>query len=505
MPTVSEKLAHSLNQLKKLQDQGIVAIQSKMLERSDRERLLRHGFIQEVMRGWYILSNPGDLKGDSTAWYTSYWDFCAAYLTERLGDQWCLSPEQSLKLHIGDRTIPKQLLVRATKGRNKPTELIYGTSIMDIRQSLPDEKLLTTSDGIRLYTLEAAIVHSAPNSYTRQPMALRTALAMVGDASGILTVLIDGGHSTIAGRLAGAYRNIGRSTIADNIIKSMVAADYNIRETDPFEKKSPLRFGRRELSPHVNRIKLIWSTMREQVIEHFPQPPNVLIKAVEYLEDVDDRFISDAYHSLSIEGYRVTEELIELVRSGRWDPENSDNSKQHLDAMAAKGYWEAFQLVKKAINQIFEGSNAGETLESVHGDWYLALFLPSVTAGIVNQSDLAGYRSGPVYIRQSMHTPPSKEAVRDMMPAFFDLLAEEDSPAVRVVLGHFMFVYIHPYFDGNGRMGRFIMNMMLASGGYPWTVVPVNRRADYMSALEAASVEGDIVPFTKFIASLMQH
>ncbi len=32
-------------------------------------------------------------------------------------------------------------------------------------------------------------------------------------------------------------------------------------------------------------------------------------------------------------------------------------------------------------------------------------------------------------------------------------MAEEESAAVRVVLGHFIFVYIHPYLDGNGRMG----------------------------------------------------
>jgi len=44
------------------------------------------------------------------------------------------------------------------------------------------------------------------------------------------------------------------------------------------------------------------------------------------------------------------------------------------------------------------------------------------------------------------------------------------------------------------------MNAMLASGGYPWTVIPVEKRADYLAALEAASVEGDIVPFAKFIA-----
>ncbi|MDZ7633123.1 MAG: Fic family protein [Bacteroidales bacterium] len=38
------------------------------------------------------------------------------------------------------------------------------------------------------------------------------------------------------------------------------------------------------------------------------------------------------------------------------------------------------------------------------------------------------------------------------MPVFFDLLKEEPEVSVRVVLGHFIFVYIHPYFDGNGRM-----------------------------------------------------
>ena len=95
------------------------------------------------------------------------------------------------------------------------------------------------------------------------------------------------------------------------------------------------------------------------------------------------------------------------------------------------------------------------------------MFEPSVTAGILKPADLAGYRNIRVYFRRSMHVPPSHEAARDAMPAFFDLLREETEPSVRVVLGHFIFVYIHPYVDGNGRMGRFLMNTMLASGGYP--------------------------------------
>jgi Fic family protein len=67
-----------------------------------------------------------------------------------------------------------------------------------------------------------------------------------------------------------------------------------------------------------------------------------------------------------------------------------------------------------------------------------------------------------------------------------------------------MFVYIHPYLDGNGRMGRFLMNLMLASGGYSWTIIPLARRAEHMAGLECASVEGDIMPFAKFLAGLLR-
>jgi Fic family protein len=101
--------------------------------------------------------------------------------------------------------------------------------------------------------------------------------------------------------------------------------------------------------------------------------------------------------------------------------------------------------------------------------------------------------------------PLRHEAVRDVMPTFFELLTAENDPAVRVVLGHFVFVYIHPYMDGNGRTGRFLMNVMMAAGGYPWTVIPVSDRDRYMAALESASVDGDIRPFAKFLGELVRR
>ena len=103
-----------------------------------------------------------------------------------------------------------------------------------------------------------------------------------------------------------------------------------------------------------------------------------------------------------------------------------------------------------------------------------------------------------------MHVPPNSEAVRDGMPVFFEMLTQESEASVRVVLGHFIFVYINPYMDGNGRIGRFLMNVMLAAGGYPWTVVPLERRDAYMAALEDASVRQNIAPFADFLAQLVK-
>ncbi len=91
------------------------------------------------------------------------------------------------------------------------------------------------------------------------------------------------------------------------------------------------------------------------------------------------------------------------------------------------------------------------------------------------------------------------------MTTLFDLLENESEASVRAVMGHWLFGYIHPYMDGNGRMARFVMNAMLASGGYPWTVVPVSKRERYMQALESASVDQDVKPFAQFIADCMEN
>lgn len=504
MATPAKKLAESLDVLKSIQDTGRVAIRSADLSRTHRERLLKNGFIQEVMKGWYIPSSPNEASGESTRWYASFWGFCRDYLTSRFGEQWCLGPEQSIRLLIGNWTVPNQLVVRTPKGGNKATNLLYGTSVLDLKLELIAKGSITTPEGIRVMTLPAALINCSENYYKAQSMEARTALSMLTDVTELLRALLEGQHSTIAGRIAGALRDIGRPQLADTILDTMRSAGFKVQESNPFTEPSVFLFTTREGSPYVNRLRMLWKSFRESIIEHFPQAPSKPLNIESYLKQIDDIYVNDAYNSLSIEGYQVSEGLIERVRSGAWNPDTTASDLEQQNALAARGYWQAFQTVKDSVKKVLEKKNAGEVVESDHSIWYRELFSPSVQAGIISAADLAGYRNRPVYIRKSRHTPPNYESVRELMPAFFELLKEEENPAVRVILGHFIFVYIHPYVDGNGRTGRFLMNVMLASGGYPWLIIPVDKRNEYMESLEAASVEQNIIPFTKFIASLVE-
>ena len=505
MAKPNEKLADSLKVLKEIQEGGRVALKSTDISRVHKDRLLKNGFLKEVTRGWYIVSPSNEQPGDSTSWYASYWHFCAEYLTDRYGEDYYISSEQSLQIHTGNWTVPQQLIIRTTRNANHSTPLPHGTSLWHWKSPVPKAAGFVMIEGIRMLTLSSSLVYATPTIFIKNATDVRIALNMLRDASEITGLLLDGGHTTIAGRLAGAFRNIGRDRIADDIIKTMQSAGYDVRVTDPFETPSVIKLSPREISPYVNRIRLMWHQMRNTIIENFPKAPGIPVDHEKYMKAVEEIYVTDAYHSLSIERYRVTPELIERVSIGTWNIANNEEDKKQRDAMAARGYWLATQKVRESIFKILNGNVAGTVADEDHGDWYRELFAPSVAVGLLKAADLAGYRTHQVYISGSMHVPVNVDGVRDAMPTLFELLKEEPEPFVRAVLGHFIFVFIHPYMDGNGRMGRFLMNVMLASGGYPWTVIPVEERKRYMEALEKASTENNIKPFAEFMAYLVDE
>jgi hypothetical protein len=188
------------------------------------------------MKGWLISSSPSAREGESTPWYAPFWEFCAHYCNQRFGEEWHLSPEHSLVLH-GERTvIPDQVVVCSPKGTNHAIDLRFGTSLYDLKvAAMPAATDLVVRDGLRLFSPVAALVRVAEALFRRNPVDTQVLLASVGDASDVLRLLLNGGHSTKAGYLAGAFRQTGRPDIADEIVSAMKSAGYDVRESNPFE------------------------------------------------------------------------------------------------------------------------------------------------------------------------------------------------------------------------------------------------------------------------------
>jgi hypothetical protein len=84
MPTLRDKLAESLAALKKLEDEGIVAIQTENMTRTHRERLVKNGFIKEVMKGWYIPTFLKSRQERARPGMPNFWAFVVIILNQGL-------------------------------------------------------------------------------------------------------------------------------------------------------------------------------------------------------------------------------------------------------------------------------------------------------------------------------------------------------------------------------------------------------------------------------------
>lgn len=448
-----------------------------------------------------MINDPAKQVGESTLWYSNFWGFLVDFLNSRFASSYCLSAEASLALHTASQKIPRQVVVVTEGPSGQTLDLPFNTSLFlyqDIK-NYPAERELKYD--LQIMPLPEAICRLSKTFFATHQVEAEIALSLIRDAGQLLTPLLKDGKSTTAGHLVGAYRHIKREDIAQKILDSMVASGHKIIVTDPFTEES-VTISTRSSSPHAARLQIMWHHYRKPILERFGASPALPRDPALYLLDVDEHYINDAYNSLSIEGYQVTPDLIKKVLDGAWNP-SEDAGDGHLrDALAAKGYRLAFESVKLSLKQVLAGKNPGSVAKEDLSKWYTALFSPSVQAGILQDYHLAGYRSHQVFIQNSRHVPFPQYALLDSIDMLFDLLAQEPHPAVRAILGHFLFVHIHPYGDGNGRIGRFLMNVMFASGGYPWMTIPVSRRSEYMKALEQASCEYNIVDFVEFIRSL---
>ncbi len=479
-------------------------VRSAQIKRADRELLVRLGWLQEIMQGWYMLVRPGLSDGDSTAWYANYWDFVRLYLNHHYKSQYCLSAESSIDLHLDKSVIPRQIIVICAKGGGQTRQLPYNTSILVYRNPEKISENVEMVKGINAMRLSYALCSVSPAFFRNSAQDAEIALRLVRDPAELLRAIITNKVQKPAARLIGAYQFLGDADFANSLAEGLKEQGFLLNAENPFEITKPF-LSTRVRSPYVARILSMWQRYRDSIIELIPSAPGLPQDSANYMNHVQEIYKEDAYNSLSIEGYNVSQELIERVMQSKWSPDSNLEDAQERNALAARGYYEAFQQVKKTIQAILQGESPGLVMQNELSTWYQNLFGPMVRANILKTADLYGYRNDQVYIRNSRHTPLPLKALLDAMETFFECLQNEEHAGVRAILGHFMFVYIHPYMDGNGRIGRFLMNAMLASGGYPWTIIPVNHRSVYLSTLESASVEDNIIPFTQFVVEQMPN
>jgi len=124
------------------------------------------------------------------------------------------------------------------------------------------------------------------------------------------------------------------------------------------------------------------------------------------------------------------------------------------------------------------------------------------------EADFAGrYRQGQVRIMGASIILPNFMKVPTLMNelvAWVNANPDELDSVTLAATFHYKFVAIHPFFDGNGRTARLLMNLLLMRKGYPPVVVPVVDRKKYYSVLEMAN-GGNLQPFIDLMASYVER
>jgi Fic family protein len=107
----------------------------------------------------------------------------------------------------------------------------------------------------------------------------------------------------------------------------------------------------------------------------------------------------------------------------------------------------------------------------------------------IDDENAGQYRKLPVRIAGTEHRPPEPWQIASMMDEWARWLngvASGMHPVERAALAHHRLVAIHPFIDGNGRMARLVMNLLLMREGYPPTIIMrVNRRQYYRALAQA--------------------
>ncbi len=124
------------------------------------------------------------------------------------------------------------------------------------------------------------------------------------------------------------------------------------------------------------------------------------------------------------------------------------------------------------------------------------------------ENQIGKYRTLQVYIRGTKWLPPkSKEVPREMgsLLSWYSKNKKKLHPLILATYFHSAFETIHPFVDGNGRVGRLLMNFILHKHNFPMLNIPAQKKYLYYDALESSQTKGDLRPLIHFLYTLIRE
>jgi len=249
--------------------------------------------------------------------------------------------------------------------------------------------------------------------------------------------------------------------------------------------KTVYRWIDKAVKPHLAQSRRIDELFKQYVdlrdtVDEFKVALGDPIKILRENAAIRNKFFLDmTYNSNAIEGSRMTLKETDAAIKGE-----TVRGKELFEVLEAVNHKNAMSFMLESVKKDFKVSE----------DYILKLH--SIVMYNFNNKLPGKYRMGYVNITNTEKKLPSAQEVPVRMRKLVAGMNTYGKDAIgKVASGHYEFEAIHPFFDGNGRVGRLIMITQLLSKGYPPALIRVEDRHSYYLALS----KGDMGEFTNLI------
>jgi Fic family protein len=460
----------------------------------------RNGLVIRVPGNVVVLISPGD--NPDAVIQSVLWQ-----IVQKLTDIYhpaVVERDSAVRLHLGRTNPGPEIRIRQTGQTRWRKQLAPGVVIRVERGEVTPGTQLQVGEATIPVDPAEKVLLSLPVKFLREALnEVATWLkSLILSRPAIIEAYRENPRPVVLKRIEDIARDVGNERLADQI-SDILANEQNVRIG-----RDRTLIGRELVvadavtllptthQPWLDRLALMIDDSIQQVERAILAVPDNQededLPAL--LEHARSAKVYDAYHSSSIEGYRLKFDEVASLLTGKPGGASIEDIASRL---AIEGYSIAFDALIAKI----ERDRSLELSPAQALDLYSDLFTPTVEAGLLEGHTLRNWRTGPVYIRNTLYVPPNSDKVPAMMDLLFARLSTipVQDGLLRAILVHLWFVWIHPFPDGNGRVARFLMNGAFLSANLRWLTIRVDQRDEYFAAVKTAQLDEEYGRFADFI------